>query len=44
MISHLPTLAGLHDIDRFAERAGTATRMVVAALATENGLVNAREP
>jgi hypothetical protein len=44
MISHLPTLAGLHDIDRFAERAGTATRLVVAAVATENGLVNARKP
>ena len=43
-ISHLPTLAGLHDIDRFAERAGTATRGVVAALATDVGLVTSSAP
>jgi hypothetical protein len=34
-----PTLAGIHDIDRFAEAAGQSTRAVVAALATETGLV-----
>ena len=43
-IGHLPTLAGLHDIDRFAERAGTATRGVVAALATDVGLVTSSAP
>jgi hypothetical protein len=37
----LPTLAGIHDIDRFAEAAGQSTRAVVAALATETGLVRA---
>jgi hypothetical protein len=34
----LPTLAGIHDIDRFAETAGQAERAVVAALATESGV------
>jgi hypothetical protein len=37
----LPTLAGIHDIDRFAEAAGQSTRAVVAAFATETGLVRA---
>ena len=41
-INHLPLLAGLHDVDRFAERAGTATRAVVAALAAETGLASGR--
>lgn len=37
----LPTLAGIHDIDRFAEAAGQSTRAVVAALAIKTGLARA---
>ena len=43
-ISRLPTLAGLHDIDLFAESAGTVTRAVVTALASEVGLVTTTAP
>jgi hypothetical protein len=43
-ISRLPTLAGLHDIDLFAESAGTVTRAVVTALASEVGLVTTTTP
>jgi hypothetical protein len=43
-INHLPILAGLHDVDRFAERAGTATCAVVAALAAEVGLARTTPP
>lgn len=34
----LPTLAGGHDIERFASTAGTVARFIVRALATEVGI------
>jgi len=40
-IQQLPLLGGAHDIDRFAARAGSATRSIVGALAFEVGLRSA---
>jgi hypothetical protein len=40
----LPTLAGIHDIDRFAEAAGQSTRAVVDGLAIETGVVRVTAP